>query len=219
MNKTLLSIFFITISFAIVSCGGKNGESTNHSSSSQTAHVSDGEKYISNPDATKFLPDWKKENTVVVHFIGEPDDMHPTNGTSETRTFINHYTQCYVMETDQKALDIRPGIVKSAPVISEDGLRYTYELLDEPTWDDGNPLTVEDIIFTFKANKCPLVNNPHAKPYLDPLMDIVVDASNPRKFTLVMKRKYVQNIIFLTDYGILQRKYFDRNNILSKYSN
>jgi peptide/nickel transport system substrate-binding protein len=216
--KALHPISIASIAIALVSCGGNKEGKPKDDSSSKTAHVTEVEKFISNPDSKDFLPDWKKENTVVVHFIGEPDDMHPTNGTSEVRTFINHYTQCYVMDTDPKALDVRPGIVKAGPVISEDGLSYTYELMDEPTWDDGSQLTVEDIIFTFKANKCPLVNNPHAKPYLDPLKDIVVDPTNPRKFTLVMKRKYIQNIIFLTDYGILQRKYFDPKNTLAKYS-
>ncbi|MBK7853584.1 MAG: hypothetical protein IPJ79_00500 [Bacteroidetes bacterium] len=57
-------------------------------------------------------------------------------------------------------------MVKSLPLISKDGLSYTYELRDEPKWDDGSPLSVDDVIFTMKAHKCPLVNNPTLKPYI-----------------------------------------------------
>lgn len=213
--------FYLSLVIPIItsSCGG-GGEkkASDCTPNTETARVTADAKFVKNEDAETFRPDWKKDNTVVFHFIGEPDDMHPTNGNAESRTFINSYTQCFVMATDQKALDVRPGLVKSAPEISADELSFTYELRDEPTWDDGKQLSVEDIVFTFKANKCPLVNNPHAKPYLDNLKTIVVDPSNPRKFTLVMKKKYIQNILFLTDYPVMQRSYFDPDNVLAKYT-
>jgi peptide/nickel transport system substrate-binding protein len=90
--------------------------------------------------------------------------------------------------------------------------------MDEPTWDNGEQLTVADVIFTFKAIKCPLTNNPHAKPYLENLKTITQDPANPRKFTLVMKKKYIQNIVFLTDYPLLQESYWDKGKVLQKYT-
>lgn len=206
------------LAFYLFACGENKDTLYKENTPESPVHIGKGETFIQNENAKTFLPSWKKENTLVVHMIGEPNDMHPTNGTSDGRTFINQYTQGFILATDPKGLDIRPGIVKSNPIVSEDGLSYTYELRDEPTWDDGSPLSVDDIIFTFKANKCPLVNNPQAKPYLDPLKDIKKDPTNIRKFTLVMKRKYIQNVIFVTDYPLLQRSYFDPKNILANYS-
>jgi peptide/nickel transport system substrate-binding protein len=175
--------------------------------------------YIDVEDATEFKADWSKENVVIYHVIGEPDDMHPTNGNSASRTWILGYTQHYVMASDIVELKgARPDVVKGPPTVSADELQFTYELRDEPRWDDGTQLSVEDVIYTFKANKCPLTNNPHAKPYLENLLDIVVDAANPRKFTLVMKKKYIQNIVFLTDYPLMQESYWDKNKTLRKYT-
>ncbi len=223
MQKAHLSIPILngtafSILIALSSCGGGKSGSQSCEPETKTIHVTAENKFVKNPDAETFLPEWKKENTVVVHLIGEPDDMHPTNGNQEGRTYINHYTQCFVYASAEKELDVRPGIVKGKPEVSADELSFTYELMDEPTWDDGSQMAMEDIIFTFKAVKCPLTNNPHAKPYLDNLKDIVVDAKNPRKFTMVMKKRYIQNIIFLTDYPVMQRKYFDPNNTLAKYT-
>jgi ABC-type transport system substrate-binding protein len=125
------------------------------------------ETFVNVEDATEFLPTWSKENTVVYHMIGDPDDMHPANGNSATRSFIHGYTQSYVMASDLINLKGgRPDVVKGHPTVSADELQFTYELMDEPTWDNGEQLTVADVIFTFKAIKCPLTNNPHAKALL-----------------------------------------------------
>lgn len=204
-------------SFLLTSCGG--GDTSQDSSSDKDKVEEVGElTYLDVADATDIDPNWSKENTVVFHVIGEPDDMHPTNGNSASRTFISNYTQNYLMASDIKMLDVRPDLVKAGPEVSEDELEFTYELRDEPTWDDGTQLTVEDVIFTFKAVKCPLTNNPHAKPYVENLEQIIVDPANPRRFTLKMKKKYIQNIVFMTDYPLLQETYWDPNKTLRKYT-
>jgi peptide/nickel transport system substrate-binding protein len=174
--------------------------------------------WVKMEDAKQFLPSWSKENTLIYHVIAEPNDLHPTNGNTSPRNEINLYTQMFLVNTDFKNPGTAPGLVKSLPAISANGLEYTYELREEPRWDDGSPFTMDDVFFTCKAIKCPLTNNPHAKPYWENLKEIRTDAANPRKFTLVMKRPYIQNVAFLTDYPVMQRTYFDPKNILSGYS-
>ena len=204
---------------SLTSCGG-GGTADDASTKGDNEIAQVGElTYVDVPDATEFKADWSKENTVVYHVIGEPDDMHPTNGNSATRSFLNNYTQHFVVGSDLIELKGgRPDLIKAMPEVSDDELSFTYELRDEPTWDDGTQLTVEDILFTFKAVKCPLTNNPHSKPYVENLQDIIVDAENPRKFTLRMKRKYIQNVVFLTDYPVLQEAYWDPNKTMRKYT-
>jgi peptide/nickel transport system substrate-binding protein len=196
-------------------CGGQESKD-----STDAGIISAGkETYVHIADAEEFLPTWSKENTVVYHMIGDPDDMHPANGNSATRSMIHMYTQNYIIGSDVVELKGgRPDVVKAMPEVSANELEFTYELRDEPTWDNGEQLTVDDIIFTFKAIKCPLTNNPHAKPYVENLKDIVQDPSNPRKFTMTMKRKYIQNIVFLTDYPLLQESYWDKAKVLRNYT-
>jgi peptide/nickel transport system substrate-binding protein len=211
--KALLPVTLISLA----SCGGDDTGTSESSDKTQVVGANDV-KYIKINDTNVFLPTWSKENVLIYHDIGEPDDMHPTNGTSAARTEIMGYTQVYLVGTDYQNLSVRPIAVKALPTVSENGKEYTYELRDNIKFDDGSTLTIEDVIFTFKANKCPLTNNPHAKPYLDNLVDIVPDKSNPLLFKIIMKDKYIQNISFLTDYPILQRSFFDKNNTLAKYS-
>lgn len=216
-NILVSSASALSIIIAISSCG--SGETSTNKENAHNQNVSANQvKYIKLENATTFDASWSKENVLIYHDIGEPDDMHPTNGTSAARTEIFGYTQVYLVGIDYQNLVTRPIAVKSMPTISENGKEYTYELRSDIIFDDGKTLSLEDVIFTFKANKCPLTNNPQAKPYLDNLIDIKTDASKPNVFTLIMKEKYIQNINFLSDYPIMQRSFFDKENVLSKYT-
>ncbi len=163
-------------------------------------------------------PSWSKENTLVYHTISEPDNLHPTNGSSAPRGEINLYIHMALIATDLKNQVIVPSLVKSLPEIDNSGLEYTYELREEPRWDDGSPLTMDDVMFFFKAIRCPLTNNPFAKSYFGNLREVRRDETSPGKFTLVMKQAYIQNEYFLSDFPMLQRTFSDPENILSKYT-
>lgn len=200
------------------SCGGDNAATDTKKDTLSNNVSAKDMMYIQIADASNFLPSWSKENILVYHEIGEPDDMHPTNGSSAARFDIMVNTQVYVVGTDYRNLTIRPIAVKSLPQVSANELEFTYELRNDITFDDGSPISVDDIIFTYKANKCPLTNNPHAKSYLENLVEIKADPTKPGTFTVVMKEKYIQNITFMADYPIMQRSFFDKNNVLAKYS-
>jgi peptide/nickel transport system substrate-binding protein len=159
-----------------------------------------------------------KENIVVYHTLGEPDGMHPINDNSGQRNEINTYTNVFLIMTDVRNNEPLPCLASGLPEVSEDGKTYSYKLRTDIKWDDGTPVTAEDVIFTFKANKCPLANNAHAKPYLENILDIVSDKTEAGKLTFIMKEKYIQNIWMLTDFPIMQRKLFDFADVLSKYS-
>ncbi len=159
-----------------------------------------------------------QNNNLVVHLLSEPEDMHPVNGASAIRAEINLYTHLSLLRVDYKTGALLPCMAKSLPVASKDGLSYTYELKDNITWDDKSPVTAADIIFTSKASKCLFTNNPGLKPYWDNIKDIIPDATNNKKFTVVMKRPYILNTWFWTDFPIIQETFYDKQKTLSKYS-
>lgn len=161
---------------------------------------------------------WSKENTVVYHWRAEPDNLHPTNGKSSSRRQVMDYTQRFLVSVDPEKYKLRPDLVVALPTVSADGLTYTYELRKEPRWDDGSSLTVDDVVFTLKANKSPLTDNSYAREYLDNLADVITDKAHPLRFQLVMKRVYMQNVSFLVDLPVMQRTFFDPGNVLSAYS-
>lgn len=160
-----------------------------------------------------------QNNILVVHLLSEPDDMHPTNGASAVRAEINLYTNLSLLRVNYKTGELLPCMAKSLPTVSQDGLNYSYELKDNMTWDDNSPITANDIAFTTKASKCLYTNNIGLKPYWENIEDVIVDATNNKKFTVKMKRPYILNTWFWTDFPIIQSAFYDKQNVLTKYSN
>jgi len=170
------------------------------------------------PDVTTFLPGWKKDNVLVAHIQSDPDGLNPIIGQSAIRSLILNYTQFSLMVTDQTLQKDVPELVKHDAEISKDGLRYTYELADEPAFDDGKQLGVNDVIFSYKVAKCPLINNPNLKGYLENISDIEPDQTNGRRFTLVMKKPYILNNYMASMVNIMEAHFFDPKGVLSHFS-
>jgi peptide/nickel transport system substrate-binding protein len=207
-NSILLSFLFI---FLLIGCKESNRNQN---------QVKQGElRYVLTfPDANSFSSSWSKENTLVAHLMSDPANLHPASFSNASSSFIMQLTQGHLLQIDLQKPQLVPGIVKAMPQISGDQLQFTYEILDEAQWDDGTPVVTDDVIFTLKVHKCPLAKSPSISAYTGNLKTVVADPSNPKKFTLVMKRPYVQNESFLTDVPILCEKFFDPKKTLSHYS-
>jgi peptide/nickel transport system substrate-binding protein len=145
--------------------------------------------------------------------------MHPTNSASAARAEINLYINLSLLRVNYKTGELLPCLVKSLPTVSADGLNYSYELKDEMTWDDNTPITAADIAFTTKASKCLYTNNIGLKPYWENIDDIIIDQKNNKKFTIKMKRPYILNTWFWTDFPMMQAAFYDKQNVLAKYTN
>ena len=134
------------------------------------------------------------KNIVVAHILSNPDGLHPFNDNSIMRSFIFNYTQKSLMKLDLESLEYVPSLAKNLAEISEDGLRYTFELREDAKWDDGTPITAEDVLFTTKLQLCPLTDNAQIRGnYTSVIKSVELDAENPRKFTMLAWDKHVSN--------------------------
>ena len=210
--------FAITTVLLLSTCGSPEGKFQNNDST-KNSNIDTSVKFIHTNGATKWESDWSKENVVVYQWKAEPGSLHPTNGlNTDAALVIMSFTQRFLVSTDMEDLKFRPDLIKSLPSVSSDGLRYSYELKEEPTWDDGTQLSVDDVLFTVMAWKCPLTDDAFARSTFDYVKSIEKDPSNPRKFYVLMKAKYIQNDAVFADMPILQKKFLDPKNILSNYS-
>ena len=66
-----------------------------------------------------------------------------------------------------QTLQIAPALLESMPTLNESGTAYDCKLRKDARWDDGTPITTADVVFTAMASKCPVTDNPAAKPYWD----------------------------------------------------
>lgn len=159
------------------------------------------------------------KNVVVAHINSEPSTLHPTNGTGVFRSFIFQYTQKRLMRPDLKTLETIPELIDSMPIVSEDGLEYTYSLKDGIQWDDGTPFTIDDVIFTIKMNKCPLTDNTSIRSFYSRIESVKPNPEDSSRFTMICNEKYYGNsIIFETGLWMMQKDHWDPHGVMEKFS-
>ena len=206
LNRALLSLLLPIISL-LLSCDRKE--------SLPLVETGNGKIYLA--DTNRVDPSWSNENKLVIQLTAEPDNLHPTNGTSGQRAELFVLIHRFLVTT-ALGNGLQPDLLEALPTVSSDGLTYSYRLKSGITWDDGSPLTAEDVYFTCKVNSAHQTNNPAFKSYWSNLLRVETDDKDPLAFRFIMKNPHQQNISFLTSFPILQRSYFDPDNRLGRFT-
>src|SRR5205807_5984638 len=93
------------------------------------------------------------EKVLRIANLGEPEslDPHKTSTTGESRILRQLFEGLVVH--DSKA-NVTPGAAESW-TISEDGLAYTLKLRANAKWSNGDLVTANDFVFTFRRIEDP----------------------------------------------------------------
>jgi len=95
-------------------------------------------------------------------------------------------------------------------------LTYTVTIRDGVKWHDGQLLTPEDVLFTFKATACPLTDTPDRRSFLRDIADIQIDG---RKVRFQMTKANVYNGRIITNVlPIVPKHVFDADGLLDQFS-
>jgi peptide/nickel transport system substrate-binding protein len=84
---------------------------------------------------------------IVFSSLGDPKTFNPALSQEYPNVFI--YTFEGLVTLDGITGDIIPALAESWD-ISEDGLTYTFTLREDLKWSDGEPLTSDDVVFTYR---------------------------------------------------------------------
>ena len=122
------------------------------------------------------------------------------------------------MFLDLKEQILKPDILADYPEIQPDSLSYRCQIRNGIRWDDETPLSIEDILFTFKVITCPLVNNPDGKSYFKNLRLIEPVQGSPNEFIIQLNKRYYDNLSMLSFVVVLQKKFHDPQGNLDAYS-
>lgn len=149
---------------------------------------------------------------LVSHSLSDPEQLNPLTSNDASASEILQYIFQSLLTRDPRTLELKPLIATARPEISDNKLSYTFHLRRDVHFQDGRPLTGEDVLFSIKAIKCPLVNAPFQRVYYDS----VVDARLLDPFTIQFKIKepYFLNESVLGEISVLPRHYYDPGDLL-----
>ena len=151
-------------------------------------------------DAAPEAGDW-----LVRHTGAEPATLNPVTATDVYESTINGYIYESLLERDNRTLDLVPLLAETYE-ISPDRLSYLFTLRDGITWQDGQPLTSEDVTYTFDRIVDPKVDSPHLKSYFKDL--VKVEALDVRTVRFTFSKPYFKSLEMIGGQSIIPKHVF-----------
>lgn len=203
----------ILIGSMFISCGGEGTEVNNNNSTDSTNVQISTSKKAGDPN-------------LVIHELSDPDRLNPISSTGAAARYIQYNVFSRLLEFDPENLSLEPQLASKRPEIKEveegpykGGMSVTYEIRPEAVWDNGEPVTASDYVFTIKALKNPKVNGGTLRPYFDFVHNIEIDPTNPKKFTIFSKSRYFLAEEASGEYICVLPEYiYDPEGIMRKFS-
>ena len=149
---------------------------------------------------------------LIDHFLSDPENLNPVTSNDAGASNILGYIFESLMTRDPRSLELKPLIAESPPGISEDKLRYTFRIRKDVHFQDGKPLTGQDVLFSLKVIKNPLVNAPFIRVYYSSIID--AELLDEYTIRLTAREPYFLNDSVLGGIDILPRQYYDPENLL-----
>jgi len=149
---------------------------------------------------------------LLIHSMSDPEQLNPLTSSDASASEILGFVVETLTILDPRTLQHRPVIAEARPEISKDKLSYTFKIRRDVRFQDGRLLTGEDVLFSIKAIKCPLVEAPFLRIYYDSVVD--AELLDPYTIRFTTKEPYFLNESVLGEISVLPRHHYDPENLL-----
>ena len=170
-------------------------------------------------------PENNRGNVVTVRTPTEPEKLNPLTTEDVSAVLITNQIFMPLLEFDPKTLQITPVLAKSRPIVVrldtgkyKGGTSYTYEIREEAVWDNGKPVLATDYLFTIKTIFNKKTASSNLRSGLDFVKEIVLDAQNPKKFTIFSDRAYILSETNSSTFPLLPEYIYDTEGVLKNYT-
>lgn len=126
---------------------------------------------------------------LVMGMAGEPGTLNPVTSTDAYASQIMYgmSSRGLIFESllayDLDSMELKPLLAESYE-ISKDGLQITFKLKDNIWFSDGKPVTAEDVLFSYKVLKDPLIDAASRANYLSNVVDANIVDKRTIRFRL-----------------------------------
>ncbi len=159
-----------------------------------------------------------------VRLPSEPENLHPLFSKGYGIQ-INGLIMLPLAEFDPLSLELSPLLITEIPVGEEltsgdhaGGKLYKMNFRPEATWDNGNPITAKDYLFTIKAAYNPHISGTSLTNYFSFLSEIVLDSTDPKALNIFVDSNYILSLDAITNFNIYPAHVYDPENIMSGFT-
>lgn len=164
-----------------------------------------------------------KETTVTVRLAGDPENLNFILTSDSKATEIFRLISMPMASFDPSTLGLSPTLLKDMPVATEitEGeykgrIRYDFELLEEATWDNGSPITGEDLLFTLKTISNPNYASPH-RGFTSFIKHVEIDKDNPKKISVIGVKYLIAGPV-ISNFEPMPKYVYDPKGLLDKFT-
>lgn len=152
-------------------------------------------------------PDYATGDWYVDAFRTSVGKLTPLVSTDVYQNTIESFVLEPLIKRDPDTLEFRPWIARDWQ-ISEDGLTYSFDLREDVNFADGEPLTSEDVVFTYDLITDPAINAPRLQPYYENVVS--VEAEGPYRVVFTMSEPYFKSLEISGGMEIMARHWYEK---------
>jgi peptide/nickel transport system substrate-binding protein/microcin C transport system substrate-binding protein len=144
---------------------------------------------------------------------GEPTTLNPLTSTDVYASGVQAYVLETLLSRSEDTYEYTPNLAKSYTV-SKDNKFFEFELRDGVTWQDGKPLTIEDVKFSFDVVFDSKYSTAHKRPYFEGIEK--AEILSPKKIRFVAKNTYFLNFSVIAGMEILPKHLYQNPSDIKK---
>ncbi|WFP52202.1 peptide-binding protein [Methylomonas sp. EFPC3] len=155
--------------------------------------------------ATK-LPDYATGDWSVEAFGTNLKTITPLVSTDAYASNVQSYVQESLITRNPDTLAWE-GLIAKSWTVSEDGLTIAFELRDDVAFSDGQPLTADDVVFSFNFIMTEAIQAPRERAYLQKIQSVKAEGKYRVVFTY--KEPYFEALSLAGGMNILPKHFYE----------
>jgi peptide/nickel transport system substrate-binding protein len=158
------------------------------------------------------------KNSIVWYISGDVEGLNPVVTGDEDATYVENLMFEALTGQDPRTQAWIPDLAQ-VPTESSDHLTYTFTMMPSAHWSDGQPVTAEDILFSYKIIQNPFVTNAAPLRSYYAAMDSCWIPADHKDQVVFHFTKYRYDLLKIINYTrILPKHIWDPTDLTSKFS-
>ena len=150
---------------------------------------------------------------MVRHTLSDPENLNPyTSSDAGASRIMGYIFESLLYAEADPPFALKGHLATGYPAISDERLSYLFEIRSDAVFADGEPVTVDDVLFSMKVIKNPVVLTPHLRNYFSAVKDVRIEAGSKIRF--VCDEPYFRNDLVLGTFEVLPRHFYDPDGLL-----
>ncbi len=155
-----------------------------------------------------------------LRLLAEPDGLSPILARSGQSRRVYRHLYTRLLDVDPVSLEIVPYLATNRAKVSEldnGNQTFTFDIRKNANWSDGTPLTINDILFSYKILKHPGVKTRY-EPIADLINDIQTDVDIPTQITFIAEECHITLESAISEMFIYPEHIFDPEKVMRNIS-